>query len=98
MACWHTTRFVFSKKIHEIILRSALRRRRAFYYLMHPGDLLDRSDLDGGREIRMERLGPSLSFKQDAMEHCIRMILESGREAATMEEIARSIDPPVIKC
>ena len=90
VACWHTMGFIFGWPLHEALLKSCLDRFEAFYYLMHPGDLLDKSDLDSrhGR-ILMERLEPSVEDKQRFLEKSIQRVLQSGRKIVTMEELAR---------
>ena len=90
-ACWHTTRFIFGKKVHEKLLRSTLKRNDAFYYLVHPGDLLDETDIDPKRELRIERLKPNLANKTVMMEECLEVIRQDGRKWVTMEKLAEAV-------
>ena len=89
VACWHTLVFMFGWKIHERILKSCLEEVDAFYYLIHPADLIDEKDLIPGRKISLERLKTPLELKQQYLERSIKIILESGRKIITMEELAR---------
>jgi hypothetical protein len=88
IACWHTLHFVLGWTLHKKLLKSCLEQVDAFYYLMHPADLLDRSDLDPARKIHWERLDVSLEKKRNYLEQSIELILESGRKIVTMQELA----------
>ncbi len=88
VVCWHTLVFMFGWKVYEKILRSCLEEVEAFYYLIHPADLIDKSDLKTGHGINMERVTAPLKLKQRYLERAIEIILESGREIITMGELA----------
>lgn len=87
IACWHTLVFIFGWKIHERILKSCLEEIDAFYYVIHPADLIDERDLSDSK-ISVERLKTPLKLKQYYLEKSVEMILESGRKIITMEELA----------
>jgi hypothetical protein len=95
IACWHTIGFVFGWKFHQWLLESCLKEIDAFYYLMHPGDLLDKRDLDFPGRILMERLSVPLDQKEARLEKCIQRILGDGREILTMEELAGKVGAEV---
>lgn len=88
IACWHTQVFMFGWKIHEKILRSCLKDVDAFYYVVHPADLMDERDLIPGRKICIERLTTSLEQKLRYLENFFEIVLESGREIVTVKELA----------
>ncbi|MBI2552378.1 polysaccharide deacetylase family protein [Candidatus Uhrbacteria bacterium] len=89
VACWHTLGFMIGWKRHLQLLKSCLREIDAFYYLIHPADLMDRRDLDPGRKVPLERLGTPLEEKIHHLERAIENILQSGRKIITMSELAR---------
>ncbi len=88
VACWHTPVFVFGWKQHEKILKSCLDQVDAFYYLIHPLDLMDRRDLDPARKIYLERTDVPLEEKKAFLEKSLRIIIASGRKIVTMRELA----------
>jgi Polysaccharide deacetylase len=88
IACWHTLAFMFGWKLHQQLLVSCLRDVGAFYYLMHPADLVVQQDLDARRDIHLERLDVPLEQKLSLLEQSIDVILESGRQIVTMRELA----------
>ena len=93
IACWHTIGFIFGWPFHERLLDSCLKEIEAFYYLMHPGDLLDKTDLSFPGRILMERLAVPLDEKRHCLEKSVRRILEDGREIVTMEKLAEKMRP-----
>ena len=88
VACWHTLGFVIGWERHLQLLRSCLRDVDAFYYLIHPADLMDMSDLNPIKKLPFEPRGPSLEERQKRLKEAIEVILESGREIVTMRELA----------
>ncbi|OGL65836.1 hypothetical protein A3B21_04080 [Candidatus Uhrbacteria bacterium RIFCSPLOWO2_01_FULL_47_24] len=89
VACWHTLGFMIGWKRHQQLLKSCLREIDAFYYLVHPADLMDRRDLDSGQKVPLERLRMSLEEKINHLERAIETILQSGRKIITMSELAQ---------
>lgn len=87
---WHTMRLVLPGWFFRIALRSACRKSRGFYYIMHPADLLDPdADLVGlPVSVRhLERMTVPLATKQG----CLRETLEwlaPRAEFVTMRELA----------
>ena len=91
VACWHTMAFVLGEKKQQALLRSCLKEEASFYYLMHPGDLLDARDLDPKFRLRMERMRPGLDEKYRILESCMNTIVQSGRSLVTMETLAKHV-------
>ena len=87
---WHTLRLLLPGWFFRAALRSAFRRSRGFYYIMHPADLLDPdTDLAGlPAPVRhLERMAVPLAAKQV----CLRETLEwlaPHSEFITMRELA----------
>lgn len=93
IACWHTLGFTLGWKLQERILRSGLQDVNAFYYLIHPADLMNKRDLDPTRKAPLERLGTPLEEKIARLEQAIETILASGRKIVTVEELAKQYAP-----
>ncbi len=91
IACWHTLVFVIGKSLYTRLLDSCLEDVNEFYYLLHPGDLLDIRDIDPSRQLRMERLKPGLQKKEQLMRFCMERVLHSGRQIVTMERMASDL-------
>lgn len=91
VACWHTMAFILGERWHRSILNSCLAEEAPFYYLMHPGDLLDQNDLETGLKLRMERIKPNLEIKMKLLERCLDAVIKSGRAVVTMREIADQV-------
>jgi hypothetical protein len=89
IACWHTLGFMFGWRLQKMLLRQCVRTNRAFYYLVHPADLLGREDLDPSRIARFERMGTSLDEKLRRFEECIKIVVESESKIVTMRELAK---------
>ena len=88
IACWHTPVFTTGWKLHEKLLKSCLKDIEAFYYLIHPADLLDKKDLDKTKKLFFERVNVPLNTKINYLEKSIETILDSGRRIVTMRELA----------
>lgn len=93
IACWHTLAFVVGWRAYERLLRSTLRDTRAFYYLVHPVDLVGPDDLDASMRLFAERAEVPLERKQDYLRRALDVIGNSGRELVSMEELARQAVP-----
>ena len=88
MACWHTLAFIMDWRRYERILKSCLQSLDAFYYLLHPADMVDASDLEPGRTLHLERLDVPIATKVAYLERAIEHILSDGRKIVTMRELA----------
>jgi hypothetical protein len=88
MACWHTLGFIFGWQWQQRNMLSCLRDVDAFYYLVHPADLMDSRDLTPDRRHCLERAEVSLEQKLFYLEEAIKLIVNSGRKIVTMRELA----------
>lgn len=87
---WHTMSFLLSPRRWERLLRGALERSGAFYYLMHPVDLLDPdTDLDGLPDAvrSIERCTVPLQRKAELLRRSLDILAERA-EWVTMERLA----------
>jgi peptidoglycan/xylan/chitin deacetylase (PgdA/CDA1 family) len=87
---WHTMGFLMSPRRWERMLRAAITRNRAFYYLMHPVDLLDPdTDLVGLPDAvrRIERITVPLKEKMALLRRSLDVMAERA-EFVTMERLA----------
>ena len=90
VACWHTLAFM-SNSLHKRILRDCLKEIDAFYYLMHPADLIERQDLAQKFPCYFARIDIPLEIKTQLMESSIQTIINSGRKIVTMKELAQTV-------
>ncbi len=88
VACWHTTVFQFGWQAHRRLLHSCLRSVEAFYYVIHPADVLAPQDLDRSRRLRLFRVEVPLEVKLRYLQQAIETIVSSGRKIITMEQLA----------
>jgi hypothetical protein len=86
---WHTARFVFGKNIFTATLKKCLVERGAFYYVMHPADLADGSDLADVR-IPLERINIPLIKKEKYIEESFGILCKDSK-IITMKEMAENI-------
>jgi peptidoglycan/xylan/chitin deacetylase (PgdA/CDA1 family) len=87
---WHTMGFLMSPSRWESVLRAAMSRNRAFYYLMHPLDLLDPdTDLVGLPDAvrKVERITVPLDQKLALLRRSLDVMAERA-EFVTMERLA----------
>jgi len=92
---WHTMSFVLSERRWESLLRKAMTTNQAFYYLMHPVDLLDPdTDLVGLPDAvrKIERIMIPLKEKMALLRRSLDVLAERG-EFVTMERLAESTFP-----
>jgi len=90
VAVWHTTGFLLGWERHFAMLRSAMRARRYFYYVVHPADLTCDEDFDGSQRHFLERAGGSLEGKLRRFRESLAVIAEAGRGWTTVAEMARA--------
>jgi peptidoglycan/xylan/chitin deacetylase (PgdA/CDA1 family) len=92
---WHTMSFVINGSRWEPFLRKAIATNPAFYYLMHPVDLLDPdTDLVGlpGAVRNVERIMVPLKTKQALLRRSLDVMAEQA-EFVTMEKLAEIAFP-----
>jgi hypothetical protein len=90
MPVWHTIGFLLSTARWERLLQKAMASSGAFYYLMHPLDLLDPdTDLVGLPEAvrKVERITVPLSTKLALLRRSLDLMAERA-EFVTMESLA----------
>jgi peptidoglycan/xylan/chitin deacetylase (PgdA/CDA1 family) len=90
---WHTMSFLLPKPIFEFTLKSTL-KLPYFYYLTHPGDLADLSDIpeDKISDIGvMERIETSLPEKKLKFDRYISFVKEKSANMVTLKSIAEDI-------
>lgn len=90
VGCWHTLAFMFGQKTHEKILKSCLEDCEYFYYVLHPGDLIDPKEVDTSRPSNLARLDVSLEKKMSLIRSSLEIIAKSGRKIFTMAELAKA--------
>jgi len=90
IAVWHTTGFLLGWKRHYAMLRSAVRARRYFYYVVHPADLTCDDDFRGPMRHHLERAGVGLEEKMLRMRQSLAVIAEAGRGWTTLGEMAET--------
>ncbi len=86
---WHTVNFIFGAAFGKKILKSLLRDRDFFYYLLHPADLVGEIDVDKCYSSSLERLSIPLGTKRNLFEECVITCLTRGRDIVLMEDLAR---------
>lgn len=92
-ASWHTVAFALGWKTHERILRRALDEVEAFYYVVHPADLLSGELLKKDSKIHLARVHVPLDIKKRYLEDSLDIIQKSGRKIVTMGELADAVRP-----
>jgi peptidoglycan/xylan/chitin deacetylase (PgdA/CDA1 family) len=88
---WHTMGFLMNERRWESFLRRAMTTNRAFYYLMHPVDLLDPdTDLVGlpSAVRKIERIMVPLKTKLALLRRSLDVMAERA-EFVTMESLAQ---------
>jgi hypothetical protein len=90
--CWHTARFVFPQWLYEHALQ-ACRQAPYFYYLMHPADLSDPSDLQelGLQLSNLERWEVSQQTKLRFITEVLDSLREGKVQFVTLREMADEI-------
>jgi len=90
MPVWHTMGFLMSKNRWERLLERAIDMNTAFYYLMHPVDLLDPdTDLTGlpSAVRKVQRITVPLKTKEALLRRSLDLMAERA-EFVTMENLA----------
>lgn len=93
VSMWHTLAFMFPQKAFDWLLTQSLENSRAFYYVMHPLDLLDpATDLVGMPEAvsTIERINVSIEKKEALLRHSLDILKEKGK-FVKMEELAQNM-------
>jgi hypothetical protein len=91
--CWHTMAFLLPETWFESVLKNTL-KSCYFYYLMHPADLADLSDIPENYhdDIRvLERIEVPISKKVPAVEKYFDQIKSNSLEIVTLKAMAENI-------
>ena len=91
MAVWHTTGFLLGWERHFALLRTAVKARRFFYYVVHPADLTCDEDFDGSEKMHLERAGGSLEEKTRRLRASLAVIDGANHEWITMDRMADTV-------
>jgi peptidoglycan/xylan/chitin deacetylase (PgdA/CDA1 family) len=87
-AVWHTIGFVFGRKHLMAELRRLVDRGVSFYYLMHPADFIDPSEVPRGLSHGFERLDVPLREKLHRVEEVFGFLRSSGYRPMTVADLA----------
>ena len=87
-AVWHTIGFVFGRKYLMAELRRLVDRGVSFYYVMHPADFIDPSEVPSGFSHGFERLDVPLREKLERVEEVFEFLLSSGYQSTTVVDLA----------
>lgn len=90
VACWHTLSFLLGWDRYERLFRKCLKENSPFYYLVHPADLLDSSDLSFSHRHSLERLDVPLAIKKEYFNRALEILIETGRPIVTMEQLTKT--------
>ena len=76
---------IFKKKLKENI-----RKKKPFFYLIHPADFLDEKDLDKRYSLALERMN-KISYKEkiENLENILQFITSDGYKGVKLLDIAR---------
>tara|TARA_B110000902_G_C13902392_1_gene434892 strand:- start:97 stop:606 length:510 start_codon:yes stop_codon:yes gene_type:complete len=88
LALWHTLFFIFGEAKTKVKISKFLDNCEYFYYLLHPADLIDQTDLEKNRLYTIERLNIPLNDKKKVMREAFELFKQSGRLILTMQELA----------
>lgn len=85
---WHTVWFIFGSKYSQKRLKEYLDNYEYFYYLMHPADLISKSDSEKISLSAIERIEWDVKIKRNFMNMAFDLIAESQRPIVTLEKLA----------
>ncbi len=86
---WHTLIFIFGSGYGKKCIDKYLKCSQFFYYLIHPADLMDLSDLKS-IDHTIERMETSLATKNLYLNEVFEMIQASQRPIVTMSQLANN--------
>ena len=93
LPCYHSMYFIFGRRIFDRLIKSCLKSRNSFYYVMHPLDLFDsRQDLGNmpGLKINnIERALVPLPVKTSLVDSALGIIAENS-DFITLEAMAQN--------
>jgi len=86
---WHTINFIFGQRSGKKLLSSFFKDENSFYYLLHPADLIEKSDIEFIYNNSLERFDIPLNLKLNYLDECIKICIESGSKVELMQELAK---------
>ena len=86
---WHTMGFFFGMNYLKKMLKKFLEKKQNFFYLMHPADFLDKSDLNFSNKHSLERLDKfNINEKIKYIEEIFEIITDKGFVGEKIKNIA----------
>ena len=85
---WHTTGYIFGWKHVKKKLKEIMNRNKPFFYLIHPADFLDQSDLNNKYTLALERMDKDYNYKIDNLENMLHFIKNHGYKGEKLINIA----------
>ena len=91
IACWHTFGFYCGWKLQEIIIKSSINTTKAFYYLMHPADLIGAEDVENSTKLYFARMKHKSIEKYHYLDNMLNIISSSNKSIVTLLEHCEKI-------
>jgi peptidoglycan/xylan/chitin deacetylase (PgdA/CDA1 family) len=91
--CWHTMKFMLPSPMYDYSLNRAL-QSDYFYYLIHPTDLMDLTDVPTHYQKKvqiLERINVPLNKKMEMLEKTIQKIKKHSSRMVTLSEMSSEI-------
>ena len=87
---WHTAGFVFGWKYLKKNLDVILKKDKPLFYLIHPADFLDESDMNNKYNLALERM-KKIDYKKKIyhLQNMLEHIVSSGYKGVKLLEIAK---------
>jgi len=89
---WHTINFIFGEKLAHKKIKQLI-EKGYFYYLLHPSDLIDKSDIENN-EHSLERIDIPLNDKRKILDKCFELL--KGYNIISMEDLANKYKKKLI--
>ena len=86
---WHTTGYVFGWKYVKKKLKEIINKNKPFFYLIHPADFLDQSDLNNKYTLALERMDKNYKYKINNLEDMLYFIKSHGYKGEKLIDIAK---------
>ena len=87
---WHTMGYAFGFKYLKKKLEFILKKNKPFFYLIHPADFLDETDMSSNYSLALERMDKiNYQDKINILEDVIKFIISNGYEGKKLIDIAK---------
>lgn len=87
---WHTVGFILGWQYLKKKISQILYKKKPFFYLIHPADILDNKDLDSRYNLALERMdGTNYKIKMKNLENILELITSEGFEGKKLIDIAK---------